>query len=84
MRRSRKRPPVPMTRPRSGMHSPRAADVTEGTALDDRRHHRVQLPDCPSCRVPLQVDIRSSDTLYARCQWCGHRRMVAKPGTAQR
>jgi len=45
----------------------------------DRRERRVELPDCPSCRLPLQVDVRSSDTLYARCQWCGHRRMVPKP-----
>ncbi|WP_239492617.1 hypothetical protein [Luteitalea sp. TBR-22] len=40
---------------------------------------RLALPDCPSCHLPLQVDVRSRDTLYARCQWCGHRRMVAKP-----
>jgi DNA-directed RNA polymerase subunit RPC12/RpoP len=45
----------------------------------DRRQRRAPLPDCPSCGTPLVVDVRSTDTLYARCQWCGHRRMVAKP-----
>lgn len=46
----------------------------------DRRRHRVELPDCPNCQQPLRVDVRSTDTLYARCEWCGHRRMVPKPG----
>jgi DNA-directed RNA polymerase subunit RPC12/RpoP len=45
----------------------------------ERRTRRIQLPDCPSCQLPLHVDVRSGDTLYVRCQWCGHRRMVAKP-----
>jgi hypothetical protein len=45
----------------------------------ERRVRRIQLPDCPSCQLPLHVDVRSGDMLYARCQWCGHRRMVAKP-----
>lgn len=46
---------------------------------EERRVRRLQLPDCPSCHSPLQVDVRSTDTLYARCQRCGHRRMIAKP-----
>ncbi len=45
----------------------------------DRRQRRIAIPDCPSCQVPLHVDVRSHDTLYARCVWCGHRLMVAKP-----
>lgn len=49
------------------------------TIVMDRRQHRIELPDCPNCQQPLRVDVRSTDTLYARCEWCGHRRMVAKP-----
>lgn len=45
----------------------------------DRRQLRVELPACPSCQLPLRVDVRSADMLYARCQSCGYRRMVAKP-----
>ena len=45
----------------------------------ERRQRRLELPDCPSCQRPLHVDVRSSDTLYTRCVWCGYRRMVAKP-----
>lgn len=55
------------------------ADTLHPTTTLDRRQRRIVLPDCPSCQLPLQVDVRSSDMLYARCQWCGYRRMVLKP-----
>jgi DNA-directed RNA polymerase subunit RPC12/RpoP len=54
----------------------------EPLRLLDRRQRRTRLPDCPSCGTPLVVDVRSTVMLYARCQWCGHRRMVSKPSPA--
>jgi DNA-directed RNA polymerase subunit RPC12/RpoP len=60
-----------------------AADARQLTYALERRQQRLQLPDCPACHVPLHVDVRSSDTLYARCQWCGHRRMLAKPAATE-
>jgi len=53
------------------------------SAVIERRQRRVELPECPNCHQPLRVDVRSSDTLYARCVSCGHRRMVAKPEPGQ-
>ena len=46
----------------------------------DRRRTRVEIPECPTCHTALHVDVRSADTLYARCKWCGHRTMISKPG----
>jgi DNA-directed RNA polymerase subunit RPC12/RpoP len=66
------------------MHSPLVDDPTQPTAVTDRRRNRVHVPECPSCRVPLTIDVRSSDTLYARCPWCGHRRLVSKPTSPSR
>jgi DNA-directed RNA polymerase subunit RPC12/RpoP len=65
-----------------GMSINIAPNRREPSPRAERRVRRIELPDCPSCHTPLHVDVRSEHTLYVRCQWCGHRRMVAKPPAA--
>jgi DNA-directed RNA polymerase subunit RPC12/RpoP len=69
----------PMKRSSMEMPIDPGGSLPQQTAVIERRQRRVELPVCPTCQQPLRVDVRSSDTLYARCVSCGHRRMVAKP-----